>query len=350
VPAGAPAQPAACDAVSASISSDQVIAACTAIIANDPNRAMAFFHRANAYRRRGDVKNARADIDQAIRLDPTYAPAFVVHGLVSIDPSRSIADYGQAIALDPTYARAFLYRGKAHTYRKDYVRAIADFDQAIALDVKLADAMQARADAYRDKGEPDRAIADYDAIIRGAPKSADAFDGRAIAYLAKGDVGHAVADAGEAIAIDDSDISAYWLRGRLRVATGDFTGAAADMRHILDGWAEDSRAMLWLAAARTRAKADARAELTAAADKLHNKDWPYPLIGLQLGGQTPDRVMAAAGTPEQRCEAAFHIAQWRLGRNERDSAIAYLTAAARDCDKGSVEAVVTTAELKRLGQ
>jgi lipoprotein NlpI len=114
--------------------------------------------------------------------------------------------------------------------------------------------------------------------------------------------------------------------------------------------ADDSRAVIWLAAARGREKTDPRDELAAAADKLRAKDWPFPLIELLLGRRSIDQVMTDAATPEQRCEAGFHIGQWRIARAERDSAIAYMKAAARDCEKGGVEALVATAELKRLGE
>ena len=91
------------------------------------------------------MARARADLDQAIRLDPGYAPAFVVRGLATYDHGRRIADFSQAIALDPKYARAYLYRGQTYTYSNNYARAVADFDFAIALDGKLTEALQARA-------------------------------------------------------------------------------------------------------------------------------------------------------------------------------------------------------------
>ena len=119
---------------------------------------------------------------------------------------------------------------------------------------------------------------------------------------------------------------------------------------MLDQGARDSRVLVWLAAARGHAKTDARSELAAEADKLQGKDWPFPLVEFLLERRSIDQAMTAAGTPEQRCDAAFHIGQWRIARDERDSAVAYMKAAARDCEKGGVEALVAGAELKRLGQ
>ncbi|MEC4819042.1 MAG: tetratricopeptide repeat protein [Scytonema sp. PMC 1069.18] len=56
------------------------------------------------------------------------------------DYDRVIADFNQAIKLDPNFADAYIGRGYAYVYKKDYDRAIAEFNQAIKLDPNFVDA------------------------------------------------------------------------------------------------------------------------------------------------------------------------------------------------------------------
>lgn len=53
---------------------------------------------------------------------------------------QSIADYDEAIRIDPRNAGAFLDRGMARRAMKDYGGAIADYEQALRLTPKLAPA------------------------------------------------------------------------------------------------------------------------------------------------------------------------------------------------------------------
>jgi len=54
---------------------DEPVAACTRILALNPNDAFAYNNRGLAYFRNGDYDRAIADADQAIELNPKYAAA-----------------------------------------------------------------------------------------------------------------------------------------------------------------------------------------------------------------------------------------------------------------------------------
>jgi lipoprotein NlpI len=98
-----------------------------------------------------------------------------------------------------------------------------------------------------------------------------------------------------------------------------------------------------------RAQEDGRTELSTLAAKLQTKDWPYPLIELFLGKQSPEAAMAAAGKPEERCEAQFYIGEWQLLQGRRAAAARTLEAAAGTCPKDFLEYEGAQADLKRLG-
>jgi tetratricopeptide (TPR) repeat protein len=62
-------------------------------------------------------------------------------------------DYDQAIRINPNDAVAFLNRGVAYAYKGQYDRAIQDCDQAIRFDPNFAVAFSNRGLAKRAKGD-----------------------------------------------------------------------------------------------------------------------------------------------------------------------------------------------------
>lgn len=84
-----------------------VIEGCDALLARGDtaeNTAIAFHNRALAYVALGDFARAMSDLDQAIELNPRYAPALRDRGgghALQGDYSRAIADLDQAFRLDP---------------------------------------------------------------------------------------------------------------------------------------------------------------------------------------------------------------------------------------------------------
>jgi tetratricopeptide (TPR) repeat protein len=60
----------------------------------------------------------------------------------------AIDNYTQAIRLNPTFAYAYLDRGDARLHLKDFQGAIADYTQTIRLNPKFAYAYTRRGEAY----------------------------------------------------------------------------------------------------------------------------------------------------------------------------------------------------------
>jgi tetratricopeptide (TPR) repeat protein len=130
----------------------------------DPNLAIAFNSRGQAYANKGDYDRATGDYNGSIRLDPKYAPTFNNRATSYVekrDYDRATADYSEAIRLDPKYAFALNNPGLAYADKRDYDRAVGDFSETIRLDPKLAIAFYGRANTYREKGDRDRAIEDF---------------------------------------------------------------------------------------------------------------------------------------------------------------------------------------------
>lgn len=196
---------------------DQKISGCTAMIQSRRYKGKELghvFHNRGVYQQeRGDLGRAIADFDQAIRLDPEFAPSFYSRGLAYKDKGKledAFVDFDQAFRLDPndTYAR----KNRALIYDSDenLDRALARFDEMIKQQGPIAFSVSPyfeRGLVHYARREYDDAIADFDNVIGWAPKYGPALWNRARAYCAKGDYGSWSTDLGSAIMSDQKYVA-----------------------------------------------------------------------------------------------------------------------------------------------
>jgi tetratricopeptide (TPR) repeat protein len=87
---------------------DYAIMACTNLIEGGKldkrEQAIAYTNRGVAFRIRGGVQRALADLNRAIELDSSLAPIYANRGLVYMymgEPDPALADFNRALELDP---------------------------------------------------------------------------------------------------------------------------------------------------------------------------------------------------------------------------------------------------------
>jgi tetratricopeptide (TPR) repeat protein len=153
------------------------IAGCTKAIESGryagKDLAKALIFRAKAYGQTGDIDRCLADVEEAIRLDPTNAFAVGARGDVHLarkDYERALADYTRAASLDPDNALVFIGRGMVFVATGDFDRAMADFEQAIRLQPALAAGLYWRGIAKRLKGDAAAGEADIAAAKKIDPE------------------------------------------------------------------------------------------------------------------------------------------------------------------------------------
>jgi tetratricopeptide (TPR) repeat protein len=153
------------------------IAGCTKAIESGryagKDLARVLIFRAKAYGQTGDLDRCVADIEEAIRLDPTNANAVGSRGdvyLAKKDYERALASYTKAAALDPANPLVFIGRGIVHVATGDLDRAMLDFEQAVRLQPALAAGLYWRGIAKRLKGDAAAGEADIAAAKKIDPK------------------------------------------------------------------------------------------------------------------------------------------------------------------------------------
>ncbi len=208
------------------------ITACSEIVARGKrekksSRIEAFIYRANAYRIKGELDLALADLNSALKLDPKLPRALVARAEVyaaKVNFDQAIADYTKAIASEPNAIEAYRGRAKAYREKGERDKALADFGEAIARDPKSPSLRLERAAAYEAKGDHDAAIADYGAALALDNRSAGVLVSRARAYAAQHNLEQAREDLLAALRLNPKLAAA---RAALEDVEKPIAGAAA---------------------------------------------------------------------------------------------------------------------------
>jgi tetratricopeptide (TPR) repeat protein len=360
------------------VDTDQMIAACTAVIDNnssspadrlnallirstryadkeqieyamsDLDRAVAengsnsrpFRQRAEAYRRVGKYDQALRDANEGIRLDPQNADGYAWRGNIFNNThryDRAIEDYDQAIKLDPGNAQAYSDRGVAYYFRGNYQKAIDDYSQAIKLDPDRPRTYSNRGAAYKKLGKIDLAMVDESEAISRDPSQPEFWDNRGLSHADKQEYDLAISDYNEAIRLRPR-ANFYTDRGDSYNFKKDYDAALADYDAALRldpnfVFALNNRGTVWHAKGddqKALADYDAALRLDASLESaIVNRK--KVVLALERKGA----LMSVAATPSFDCATARRAvekaicADPELSRLDREIDVAYTRAFAQ---------------------
>jgi len=201
----------------------------------DKSNVLTYINLANAYRIRGDFKQAEATFEIAIQIDSRRPELYHGRGLLYSamqHPRYELAyqDFERAIELGAKEP-AVVYKdwGVAAYQQRDYTKAIAVLDFAIEANKSYALAFNMRGLAYHAAGQPALGIQDYTDIIEKINREyADAYVNRGIALSDMGNNVEALKDLRRGIDIDPELVIAYVNRGNVYRKMQDYQLALSD--------------------------------------------------------------------------------------------------------------------------
>jgi tetratricopeptide (TPR) repeat protein len=206
----------------------QILSICQRIPANQATAEEATFGRelaSWALNRRGQLrasagrtKEALADFDTAIRLDPARWRALHNHGVLMAQAGqleRAFDDFHRTIELNPEFAKAYSNRAALYVLAGQLEPALRDYRQAAELDPKLAIAHRGIGRTCHLLGQTEEAVAHLDTAIELAPHDAAALTSRGDLLTDLGRYADAAADYERALELNANSADAYrssaWL-------------------------------------------------------------------------------------------------------------------------------------------
>lgn len=126
------------------------------------------YNKANALRRRNDLKNALLHYTKAIELNSILPHPYSNRGLTKGDLgdySGAISDFTKAIELKPDNGKAYDNRGLAKYAINDCIGAIEDHSRAIDIDPQHSNAYFNRANVYFHLENYPEAVSDYSKVV-----------------------------------------------------------------------------------------------------------------------------------------------------------------------------------------
>jgi tetratricopeptide (TPR) repeat protein/MFS family permease len=210
------------------------------------SRAEAHYEAGLKLESEGKLREAIAEYDEAIRLEPYLAPAYNNRGVAYSrlgQIERAVPDYDEAIRLNPYYALAYSNRGNAYISLVQFELAVQDLDEAIRLEPNVAKTYNNRGTAYNRLGQHQHAIQDYDKAISLDPQYALAYTNRGVVYSRLGQFQRSIQDYNEAISLDPENAQSYAVRALAYTSLNMDTEAEQDFDSAVKLGLDPSR--LW---------------------------------------------------------------------------------------------------------
>jgi tetratricopeptide (TPR) repeat protein len=141
---------------------------------DSPQRiGQALLLRAQVHQQAGDAKAARADLDEALKDTPGWAPALELRAILSAndnDYSQAIEDFKQLQKVAPKSPELLGQLAMLYEANKQPRKAVAAYNDVLAVDSENFMALRGRADAYLNIGDHADAVTDYEAALKIKPQ------------------------------------------------------------------------------------------------------------------------------------------------------------------------------------
>ena len=216
---------------------DLAIADCDRVLKQDSGRAPMYGLRGRCHAERGDSESALRDYASAMAGDPENAPRYLLWRaqlrLDCEDYAAARADCDEALRLDPESAEGYHLRGMVEQQDENPEGAIADFSEALRREASHSWARLGRAICNLELKEYDEVLKDCDVAVRELPTIPRCYDVRGTARRALGNLEGALADFNESVRLAPQSVMPYNYRAGVHYAKGEYTAAIHDHMEAL---------------------------------------------------------------------------------------------------------------------
>lgn len=191
-----------------------------------------------------DYQGAIEFFTRAIKLDPTYAPAYIERARALMERhefARALADCNKAITINPGSRQSYSARSFCNMHLGRYKEGIADCDKVIAMSpanessMLIRGAYWNRSQAYQRLGKPDLARRDArKAAMSGATVGTMQDHYQGIRCLNNADYTSAIQHFDKALAAAPERFKIYFMRASAKAGLENFEEAIKDYTAYLD--------------------------------------------------------------------------------------------------------------------
>ena len=246
----------------------------------------------------GGMREAKADFEEAVRIDAGYAPAYA--GLAhyywltnELSPRVAMPKASQyvqkALALDDSLADAHATLASIKFYGDwDWLGADKEFRRAIELSPSYAEAHQVYSESLSEMGRHNQALAEIQTAQELDPLSATTILAVGWAFYYARDYDRAIEQCRKVLDLDPSSLSARDCVGSAHLATGAYDQAIAEYKALAASSGNDPLRVAGLGCAyalagrKTQAQ-EVVAELTAASQIHYVPPYFFGLVHAALG-------------------------------------------------------------------
>jgi predicted O-linked N-acetylglucosamine transferase (SPINDLY family) len=180
--------------------------------------AQSGFQQAVKLYRRGDLRRALAQCQNALKVEPRSVPGLHLLGGIQFrlgEAAQAIATFDRLLAINPGNAEALNHRGVALQQLVRLKEALASFDSALRFKPAYPEALNNRAIVLRDLDRPEEALQSIDRAISLAGENVGSLCNRGSILSALQRYDEALAMYDRALALDGRSATALSLRANL---------------------------------------------------------------------------------------------------------------------------------------
>lgn len=229
---------------------DEAISDYSHVLELDPENALVYEDRGNAYIKVGKYDEATSDYKHSLELNSSNellqqktqnlqkAQEYYDKGeeyLKNLNWKEAINEYNKTIQLAPYYAEAYVGRGKAYFWQLDPEEwdrvVLTEYSRAMEINPKCVPAYIGRGWLYYNQHKYELAISDFTYAVELEPDNIKAYEGRAFVYSAydhkkdKSYLDKAMADYNKLAILDPDNFVYHHSLGKIYYNKGEYDKA-----------------------------------------------------------------------------------------------------------------------------